>query len=809
MKRTITIIGTIFVLLLLIFSSMPGVQAVSSQPPGSGVQAVSPQAPESGVKISALLSLQVDAKVRAVEAGGVTQALEALKEGRVDILQAMQAMGMEVGDLNKQRVFIHLSQEPTPSQIDELEAMGITPYPDSWIPPVGEHPTGFIVADMPIDKLQELAEKDYVVKLDTAEQMLEPQNDLAATKINANDVWVSGYDGTGVRIAVLDSGLDTTHPDIPAPVASKDYSNWPVLDDTIANTVTGHGTHVTGSALGRGTQSSGVYKGSAPDADLIFLKIGNDTTGGASYDAQVNAIKAAVDTYNADIITMSYGGWSTYHDGTSEPAQAVDYAVSQGAVVFISAGNDADDAEHYSGIVTASSTTGFIQINVAGAAIDTTVLAYNLVWYDGTGTNNDLELEYYNSSQNPLAPNTTNAAQSESSRGTEQEWSNYDDYVAPGDSTYYVKVKNNSPNSQFYHIYYDSRWNLAGAGTVTFQNADPDYTIGSPADADSAIAVGAYTTRKNWTDYQGTTYFFINPEETVDIMSSFSSRGPRVDTGAPPKPNIVAPGSAIISARDTDIYTWPGGANAYFIDNDGLNLDGSGPADYYVMQGTSMASPIAAGAAALLLEAQPALKGHPADVRNLLQSTATSVVADDNIDGYGLLDIQAAITALGDTTPPTVSSVSPLDGATGVAVGTTVSVTFSEAMDAATITTSSFTLGSVAGSVSYDSGTYTATFTPSAALAENTTYTATLSTAITDAAGNPLASAYSWSFITVQTVIPGDANGDGNVNALDITKVERIIAGLDAQTPGADANQDGNVNALDITKVERIIAGLD
>ncbi|MBA7669353.1 hypothetical protein ES703_77483 [subsurface metagenome] len=58
-------------------------------------------------------------------------------------------------------------------------------------------------------------------------------------------------------------------------------------------------------------------------------------------------------------------------------------------------------------------------------------------------------------------------------------------------------------------------------------------------------------------------------------------------------------------------------------------------------------------------------------------------------------------------------------------------------------------------------------------------------------------------------MLPGDANGDGNINALDVTKIERIIAGLDTQTPGADANQDGNVNALDITKVERMIAGLD
>jgi len=62
--------------------------------------------------------------------------------------------------------------------------------------------------------------------------------------------------------------------------------------------------------------------------------------------------------------------------------------------------------------------------------------------------------------------------------------------------------------------------------------------------------------------------------------------------------------------------------------------------------------------------------------------------------------------------------------------------------------------------------------------------------------------------VDITSVVPGDANGDGNVNALDITKVERIISGLDAETPGADANQDGNVNALDITKIEIIIAGL-
>jgi hypothetical protein len=164
-----------------------------------------------------------------------------------------------------------------------------------------------------------------------------------------------------------------------------------------------------------------------------------------------------------------------------------------------------------------------------------------------------------------------------------------------------------------------------------------------------------------------------------------------------------------------------------------------------------------------------------------------------------------------DTTAPTVESTSPADGAIDIAVSTLVTATFSEAMDQSTITTASFTLetGStpVSGSVSYDAGADTATFTPAADLAYETEYTATLSTAITDAAGNPLAVAHAWSFTTTEepTWTAGDANGDGVVNALDITMVERIIVGLEEATPGADANEDGEVNALDITMVEIII----
>ncbi|MBI4286475.1 MAG: immune inhibitor A [Chloroflexi bacterium] len=80
---------------------------------------------------------------------------------------------------------------------------------------------------------------------------------------------------------------------------------------------------------------------------------------------------------------------------------------------------------------------------------------------------------------------------------------------------------------------------------------------------------------------------------------------------------------------------------------------------------------------------------------------------------------------------------------------------------------------------------------------------------LSDVVSNPIQSYWMPDKVTVVDVLSGDANGDEKVNAVDITKVERIVIGLDPATAGADANHDGDINALDITKVERIILGLD
>jgi methionine-rich copper-binding protein CopC len=132
--------------------------------------------------------------------------------------------------------------------------------------------------------------------------------------------------------------------------------------------------------------------------------------------------------------------------------------------------------------------------------------------------------------------------------------------------------------------------------------------------------------------------------------------------------------------------------------------------------------------------------GATLDGRALARTGA--VTLDANAVGLG-------ITAP-DTTRPTVSSTDPANAATGVAINKKIASTFSEAMDASTISTSTFILMQgatpVAGTVTYLG--LTATFAPASGLAANTVYTGTITTGAKDLAGNALVSNFGWSFTT-------------------------------------------------------------
>ncbi len=109
-----------------------------------------------------------------------------------------------------------------------------------------------------------------------------------------------------------------------------------------------------------------------------------------------------------------------------------------------------------------------------------------------------------------------------------------------------------------------------------------------------------------------------------------------------------------------------------------------------------------------------------------------------------------------DMIAPTVTLVSPADQATGVAISSVMTATFSKAMDASTINAASFTVAGVTGAVTFDAVGKKATFTPSGALANATTYTATVNggvSGVKDLFGNALAVDKVWSFTTAATAV--------------------------------------------------------
>ncbi|MFI6872831.1 S8 family serine peptidase [Streptomyces sp. NPDC050400] len=179
-------------------------------------------------------------------------------------------------------------------------------------------------------------------------------------------------------------------------------------------------------------------------------------------------------------------------------------------------------------------------------------------------------------------------------------------------------------------------------------------TIGDPGLADKVLSVGASISKDTWAANYG------SQVEKSYAMMPFSSRGPREDGGF--TPTITAPGAAINSTQ-----TWlPGSPVA----EAGYAL----PAGYSMLQGTSMASPQAAGASALLLSA--AKREHvdltPAKLRTALTSTARHISGEQAYaEGSGLIDIEKAWDSIEDgASAHTYSVKAPVDTAIDYALKT-------------------------------------------------------------------------------------------------------------------------------------------
>ncbi|GAA1856887.1 S8 family serine peptidase [Myceligenerans crystallogenes] len=155
-------------------------------------------------------------------------------------------------------------------------------------------------------------------------------------QIGAPAAWAAGHTGEGVRLAVLDTGIDATHPDLAGRVvASKDFAGTGGVADG-----QGHGTHVASIAAGSGTASDGANKGVAPGADLMVGKVLDDA-GAGEMSWVIDGMEWAA-TQGADVVNLSLGS-SEYTDGTDPAAVALDTLTREHGTLFVVAAGNAHD----------------------------------------------------------------------------------------------------------------------------------------------------------------------------------------------------------------------------------------------------------------------------------------------------------------------------------------------------------------------------------------------------------------------------------------------------------------------------------
>ncbi|HWW77887.1 MAG TPA: S8 family serine peptidase [Pyrinomonadaceae bacterium] len=198
------------------------------------------------------------------------------------------------------------------------------------------------------------------------------------------------YDGTGVGIAVLDSGVDTNHAAMTVEsgsasrvVKSVDFTGEGRTDDPY-----GHGTHVASIAAGNGQISNGSYVGIAPNANIVNLRVLNSQGVGT-----VSALLAALDwiktnkgTYNIRVVNMSLGTSAVDSYKNDPLCLAVRGLVNAGLVVVAAAGNEGKDS---------SGTKLYGQIHSPG--IDPSVITVGAANTYGTDARNDDTVTTYSS----------------------------------------------------------------------------------------------------------------------------------------------------------------------------------------------------------------------------------------------------------------------------------------------------------------------------------------------------------------------------------------------------------------------------
>ncbi|MCP3803488.1 S8 family serine peptidase [Allokutzneria sp. A3M-2-11 16] len=180
--------------------------------------------------------------------------------------------------------------------------------------------------------------------------------DRSTAQVGAPTAWQAGLTGAGVKVAVLDTGVDQTHPDL----ADRELAERNFTDEADAVDRNGHGTHVASTIAGTGVKSGGAYRGVAPGARILDAKVLNRA--GSGRDSWLLAGMQWAVEQGAKVVNLSLGTRDT--PGTDPVEQAVATLTAEhGALFVVAAGNSGPDARTLDspGTVEAALTVGAVE----------------------------------------------------------------------------------------------------------------------------------------------------------------------------------------------------------------------------------------------------------------------------------------------------------------------------------------------------------------------------------------------------------------------------------------------------------------
>jgi len=411
----------------------------------------------------------------------------------------------------------------------------------------------------------------------------------------------SGYDGSGIVVSIIDTGIDLNHPDLEGQIiGGYDF----VDNDEMPEDTNGHGTQVAGIIA-----SNGNLKGIAPNSKILMYKVSEDGESVPSH-LIIKAIEKSIED-NADIINISLG----INQTNTKIDQVVNKAVKNNIFVVTAAGNFGPELSTIGspGINPNAITVGATFNNVTSSLVSTFEIddkTFNVFPMVGT--------------QALTEPITSQIIFGKYGRANDLLEGNFQDSIM------LIERGSDIENEIVYFSDKEKNASDVGAKAIIVYNNEPGIFFGELiheyVDEGYEPTIPALSVSRDdgliikeilQSDTKGTLDVFYHP----DFVAYFSSRGPVSPFYI--KPDLVAPGAFI---NTTDIN-----------------------GEYKISSGTSFAAPHVAGTAALILQKNPELT--PQELKSILMTTSEIVYDqfDDRfpieVSGNGRIDVSKAINA--------------------------------------------------------------------------------------------------------------------------------------------------------------------